>query len=222
MDDDRNHLCWSLIGVWGDASCPTLDEVIHCHNCEVYEAAGRSLLERDADDHYRAEWTEVLTLAKDVGERETLSVTVFRLGEEWFALPTEDLKEVTEVHTVRTLPHRSGKILKGLVNIRGELLLCVSLANLLEIAIDADTTEHLSHVVWPRIVVIERDGDRWGFPADEVYGIQRIDPGTLRDVPTTVARDHSSFTRGLFVWEGRNVGLLDAELVFYTLRRRIF
>jgi chemotaxis-related protein WspD len=214
--------CWGRIGVWGDLACPRLAEAVHCHNCECFEAAGRSLLERPADPAYLVEWSRSLAEEKGTREAATLSVVVLRLGAEWLALPTGLLQEVTEPQAVRTLPHKSGAVLKGLVNIRGELALCVSLAALLGIPDDPEGRARLSHVVWPRLVVLRRDRDRWAFPADEVYGIQPVGRASLQPVPATVARDQSRFTQGLFAWHGHSVGLLDPDLVLYALERRVF
>jgi len=214
--------CWSLIGVWGRSSCTELGRVVHCHNCPTFEAAGRSLLERETDPAYRAEWSAILARSKAVEERATLSLVVFRLGEEWLALPTRVLQEVTEPQVVRTLPHRSGAILKGLVNIRGELLLCVSLHGLLGLTREPAGLARMSAVTWPRLAVIAADGDRWAFAVDEVFGIQLINPAALGEVPATVAKSRVSFARGLFEWQGTTVGLLDPELVFSGLRRKVF
>ena len=214
--------CWSLIGVWGAASCRELEHVVHCHNCAHFEAAGRSLLERETDQAYRAEWTRILALSKAEEARATLSVVVFRLGEEWLAMPTRVLQEVTEPQVVRTLPHRSGAILKGLVNIRGELLLCVSLHSLLGLGRTAAPEQQMSAVVWPRLMVITAAGDRWAFAVDEVYGIQPINQAAIGEVPATVALSRVSFTSGLFEWQGIKVGLLEPDLVFSGLKRKVF
>ena len=56
---------------------------------------------------------------------------VFRIGAEWIGLPTDVFQEVAEECIVHTLPHRRGGVLAGLVNVRGELLLCVALEILL-------------------------------------------------------------------------------------------
>ena len=44
--------CWNHIGVSGDGTCPELVKVVHCHNCPVYAAGGRSLLEREPPAEY--------------------------------------------------------------------------------------------------------------------------------------------------------------------------
>ena len=56
---------------------------------------------------------------------------MFRLGAEWFALPTIAVDEVAELRGIHSLPHRRGGMLLGLVNVQGELIVCVSLARVL-------------------------------------------------------------------------------------------
>ena len=60
-----------------------------------------------------------------------MAVLLFRLQAEWLALPAQVFQEVAERRPVHSLPHRRQGIVLGLVNVRGELLLCVSLARLL-------------------------------------------------------------------------------------------
>src|SRR5262245_55109050 len=124
--------CWNRIGVRGDRSCPELPKVVHCHNCPVFAAAGRQFLDAPSPQGYLEEWTERLTAALEETATDLQSVLIFRLGEEWLALRVQVLVEVTNPRPVRRVPHRAG-LLAGLVNIRGELHLCVRLAQLLGI-----------------------------------------------------------------------------------------
>ena len=56
--------CWNQIGVMrAIAPVAKLKTVIHCRNCKVYWAAGRSLLERNAPPEYLQEWTDILSEA---------------------------------------------------------------------------------------------------------------------------------------------------------------
>jgi chemotaxis-related protein WspD len=130
MRDD----CWNDIGVWSETtpSCPRLAEVIHCQNCDVFARAGRGLLDRAAPAGHLEAWSEELARAKDsVAADDRLSLFVFRVGNEWLALPMSTVKEVAEPLPVRTLPRRSGGLLAGLVNVRGELHLAFSMTMLL-------------------------------------------------------------------------------------------
>lgn len=134
--------CWNTIGVTGDRSCPELQKHVHCRNCPVFNAAGQRLFEREPPAEYLAEWTKRLAEPEVVAERGTLSVLIFRVGEEWLAFDIGLLVEIAEPRPIHSLPQRSNEILAGLVNIRGELELCVSLSGLLGIEPTAIASGH--------------------------------------------------------------------------------
>ena len=112
--------CWNRIGVRGDRSCPELAKVTHCHNCPVFAAAGRRFLDAPSPPDYIDEWTVRLAAPDDGAAQEEFSALVFRLGDEWLALPVGVLVEVTRPRPPHRIPHRGG-LLAGVVNIRGEL-----------------------------------------------------------------------------------------------------
>lgn len=125
--------CWNRVGVKGDRSCPELTKYVHCRNCPVFTAAGQRLFEREPPPGHLTEWTKRLAEPEAVVEQGTVSVLVFRIGEEWLAADIALLVEIGELRPIHTIPHRTNEILIGLVNIRGELELCVSLGGLLGI-----------------------------------------------------------------------------------------
>jgi chemotaxis-related protein WspD len=220
---DSEETCWNTIGVWGEVQprCERLPEVIHCQNCEVYCKAGRGLLERVPTDEYLEEWQEELAEEKVKEEAASQSLVVFRLGIEYLALPMRALLEVIEPRVVRTLPHVKRGVFQGLVNLHGQMQLCVSLADLVGIDRNAASTSVRDRLVHPRMMVIEKDSERWVFAVDEVFGIASVKNHDLRDVPVTVSHDRSAYTRGVFEWNGHSVGLLEDELVFGSLRRKL-
>lgn len=214
--------CWNRIGVWAPQgkSCARLAEVVHCQNCNVYADAGKKLLEREAPDQYREEWTENLRQHKDQDQQTLRSAFVFRLGAEWFALPTEVLNEVTEIRGIHRIPHNSSRILRGLVNIRGELHLCVSLGYLfgLEKGVPKGSDRRQVH---ERIVVIERERERYVFPVSEVSAIHRFGDDQVTEAPATIANKSGTFLSGIVRIGARNAGLLDPALLFQALGRRL-
>src|SRR5688572_24784638 len=118
------HDCWNRIGVEGNATCRELAKYIHCRNCPVYSAAGLQLLDRPLPADYRRERAEHYAQRKTISRPARLSVVVFRIAGEWFALPTTAFQEVVEHRAMHTLPHRRRGLALGLVNVRGELLVC--------------------------------------------------------------------------------------------------
>lgn len=223
--------CWNRIGVMGDRSCGELKTVIHCRNCAVYSAAGRSLLERPAPAEYLKEWTDMLaetaTEQVSVGEgtlvraTDAVSVIIFRLGNERLALPVSILQEVTSPCIIHTVPHRSNDLFLGILNIRGETLLCASLSRLLglEPVADANSANPIST---RRLIVAGRDESKWVFPVDEVYGIYRFHSNEFKESPVVVSKATEAYTTGVFTWQDKKVNFLNCEMLFHTLNRKIF
>jgi chemotaxis-related protein WspD len=213
--------CWNKIGVRGDGSCPQLEEHVHCRNCPVYFAGAVALLDRPAPSDYLADWTNHFAEPKQAQEAETQSVVIFRIGGEWLGLPTQVVSEVTNALTIHSLPHRRSGVVVGLANVRGELVVCASLAHVLGIRPAADTKQNKPQIQHARLLVIRRDDFRMVCPVDEVHGIQRFQSRELQEVPTTVAKAAASYSKAILSWNKHTVGLLDEERLFAWLKRSI-
>jgi chemotaxis-related protein WspD len=211
--------CWNKIGGNGDGTCAELDKFVHCRNCPVYSAAARQLLDRSPPPDYRHGWVEHFSRVKHRVKPGKMSAVLFRIGAEWLALPTRTFQEVAEQRRIHSLPHRRQGILLGLINIRGELLLCVSLGRLL--GIESDTAREKPSNLCDRLVVTQWQGTLLTFPVNEIHGVHRYHPEELKEAPATVAKSHSNFTHGILTWQGKPVSCLDADLMFSTLNRRL-
>ena len=229
-NDPRSRLpgegdCWNHIGVSGDRSCPELNTFIHCRNCSVSAKAARTFFDRRAPEGYLADWSRWLTESAgaardDEAEREddhvlvhgqVVSIFIFRLGEEWLAFRTETVAEVTLPRPVHRIPHRSNLVLTGLVNLQGQVQLCISLHNLLGVTAPES----------PSRLVVLRDPDRaetWAFAADEVLGVRRVSRSQWRSVPSTLIDLTVGFSQAVLSWNGRSIGLLDEQRVFSAVR----
>lgn len=200
--------CWREIGVGGDRSCPELVEHVHCRNCPVHQAAGRELFERPVPDGYRAQWTHDLAVAPPSASG-SRSFLVFRLGAEWLALRALACSEVSEVRPAHVVPHRSRRLLAGIINVRGRLLPFVHLHNLLGAAAAVDDDE--GRALRPRLVVLGEDERSWAFVADEVAGVVYFPDDAIGEVPATVAAGLSPYVVARASFHERTVGLLDAD-----------
>lgn len=214
-----DRTCWKEIGTFGDRSCPELAALAHCRNCPVYAAAGRRLLDREFPDGYREEWTALLANHKDSGEVETFSTIVFRLREELLALKTVFFQQAAEAAVPHTIPLRTGEVFKGIINVNGELVLCVDVAALLGITGEEGVTT--VRKVYPRLVVVNREGQRFAFPTDEILGVHRFPLAAIQELPATVSRSIRALTAGILPWQGKTVGLLEEEKFFAALSRSL-
>ncbi|MBD2519339.1 purine-binding chemotaxis protein CheW [Nostoc sp. FACHB-973] len=248
MEEDNNinieqpifNDCWNKIGVMGDRSCTELKTVIHCYECPVYAAVGDSLLEREAPKDYLEDWLHILeetsdTLISDNNEAiirttEAVSTIIFRLENERLALPVRMLQEVNHPCVIQPLPHRSNHLFLGLVNIRGEILLCASLKHLLHIQPTQENVNNKANkkdqptvegTNLQRMIVAGQGEDKWVFPVDEVHGIFRFHLNELQDAPVVITKSEEAYTKGIIYWEGKQVNYLDSDLLFYTLNHKI-
>ena len=204
--------CWRVIGVGGDRSCPELEQFIHCRNCPVLADAARTFFDRAAPAGYLESWHDILAEPAQAADTEATSLLVFRIEREWLALPTALLVEVTPVRTLHRVPHRAGGGLAGLVNIRGQLQLCMSLHAVLGLPGGPSARPHGDTSTPARLLVVEREGERpqrWVLGVDEVAGVQRVARSALRPVPSTVSQASARCSTALFEWQDRTVALLD-------------
>jgi chemotaxis-related protein WspD len=213
--------CWNRIGIRGDASCPELARHIHCRNCEVYAAAAQALLDRPRSITDIAERTRHVAQPKIEDEPGAGSVLIFRIGVEWLALPTEVVQEVIDVRSVHSLPHRRGGAVLGVTNVRGELVVTISLSHLLGLGTGTAPAETRGRLAHKRFLVMRREEIRAVCPADEVHGIHRFNPSAVKDAPATVARSAGRFTHGVLEWLGHTVGMVDARLLFDGVERSL-
>jgi chemotaxis-related protein WspD len=217
--------CWNQVGVWGKTAnrCPELERVIHCRNCPRYSAAGRRLLDRMPAPESRQEWTVQLAKEKQAKNLSTKSAFVFRAGGEWLALPASLIREVVDMGRIHTIPHRSGHILRGLVNIRGKLEVCVSIGGVLGLEQGERKRDAHAHgyATPERLVVGVREGQTIVFPVTEVRGHVHYTTEMLRELPVTVSGSKAVYTKGILCLEDRDIGFLEDEVLFRTLTRSL-
>ena len=217
--DLESSSCWSKIGVEGDQTCLELRQHVHCHNCPVYSRAAVQFLDRPVTPEYRREWTEHFAREKRIATPAKTSAVVFRIGNEWLAMPTQAFQEIAERRALHSLPHRRSGVVLGIVNVRGELLICASLDRLL--GLQPDIRPKRSRVVFDRLLVADWSGQRLTFPVDEVHGVHRFHQFDLREPPATVTKSGLNCTIGVFPWRNFTVGFLDPDALFNALNGKL-
>ena len=217
--EDNVHACWNEIGVYGNGKCEELQKFIHCRNCPVYSTAGVQLLNRQLTPEYRRERTEHFAREKKMAVPSKISAVLFRISNEWLALSTQAFQEVAERRLVHSLPHRRQGMVLGLVNVRGELLICVSLGRLL--GLERATPLEAPRKTHERLMVVSWEGNRLAFPVDAVDGIHRFQPTELKTPPATVSKSSPTWMEGVISWRDHSVGFLDANTLFASLNRSL-
>jgi chemotaxis-related protein WspD len=205
--------CWKTIGINGDGSCVQLPQHVHCRNCPVYAGAAAQMLDIEVPPRYAQESTDVVASEKPVAPAEVTAVVIFRIGAEWLALPSAIFKEVAADRLIHSLPHRRNGALLGVVNIRGELLVCASLTHIL--GVDGG----IASGGMRRMLVIQEGSNRTVCPVDEVHGIERFQAQSFNQVPAILGAAALTYTKGVVSWRRRSVGVLDSDLILQALNR---
>ena len=188
-------------------------------------SASAALLQRRLPVDYLSENTQQLAAPLSCSEKaETLSLLIFRLRAEWFALRSGLCQQVLLPLSAHRLPHRSNQTLLGVVNVRGQMLMKVSLPSVLQLPAQlreeksrdktadgsAPERERLEKKqIYPRMVVIEKaanDGARetWVFDVDELEGIHPICCSSFEAPPLGVAMS-AACTQKMFLWQNNTI-----------------
>jgi chemotaxis-related protein WspD len=213
--------CWNKIGIWGNRECGELKHTMHCRNCLVYSSAARQLLGAELPPDYLERWATYFATERKEESRQMQSALIFRVGAEWLALSPTNLQEIAEGRPTHSVPQGRDSALLGLSNIGGELLVCMALDRLLDLEKMRSEISSSKRLIYRRLVVAGREGQRFVFPVDEVHGICRFHPNELKEVPSTVAKAQRAYIRGILLWENKSVGCLNDELLFDMLDRSL-
>lgn len=224
VDMRDSESCWRRIGVEGDRSCPRLAQSVHCRNCPVFSAAGQELLQCETPPEYLDYSTRQLANVEEGAATETFSLLIFRVGSEWLSLDARTIVEVVDPRPIHRIPHRTNRLLLGLANIRGELHLCLSLRELLDI--DPTKSDATSGYASPmrsrqRLLVAEHGQERWVFPVDEVEGVHHVPAGAMESLPHTVQKSPRYYSQAIFSHDNKRVGMLSVSRLFQALQRTV-
>lgn len=153
----------------------------------------------------------------EAGSRGATGVLMFRLGEESLSLPARSLRRVNPHVGVSPIPLARSPLLRGICSIRGELILCADLHQLLGIT-PAAPQSPAGNADPRRMIVIGPADAPWVFEADAVMGIERVDAASFIPPPVTLAGSTLDFAAGLFDTPAGRITVLDDTRVLAGLK----
>jgi chemotaxis-related protein WspD len=212
MNANLDH-CWRRIGVYGgDQTCPLLVEALHCRNCTVFSNAARTLFDRESEADPPESWN-----LQDNADASMRAALVFRLGQQWLGLPPLLIAEVAGRQPIRRLAHRTAGRLEGVVNVRGELHLCVSLGELLGLGASGETGDSA------RMVLVKDSGGQvLAFRCEEVLGLQHFPNSSVQPAPDTLPEPLRECVEALFPTPTGHVAMLRGDAVVDLLEQALF
>lgn len=135
-----------------------------------------------------------------------MGILLFRLGDEWYAIKVEDVREIDQEYARTPIPCVPDFIL-GVVNIRGEILSVTDLARMMRIG-SVDVTGD----VLPAIVV-HNDDCVTAFVVDEIGDIVDVPVDSIEPPLSTIDKLQAEFIAGSLYVNGSLVGLMNVSRI---------
>jgi purine-binding chemotaxis protein CheW len=155
---------------------------------------------------------EALAVAAEESEAaEGMSLLLFRIADEWYAVEAGDVREIFQDYAVTPVPCVPDFIL-GVVNIRGEILSVTDPARLMGLG----SIGSGAPTAWPAVVVTNQDVAT-ALVVDEVGDIVEVASDALEPPISGVDRLQAEFIAGSVFVSDRMVGLLNVERVLQPI-----
>jgi purine-binding chemotaxis protein CheW len=140
-----------------------------------------------------------------MGNSEDLQIVAFRLSSEEYALPITKVKDINRVMSLTKMP-KSPAFMKGVINLRGEIIPVVDLRERFNLPVSEATEDS-------RIMVVDFNNRLLGIIVDGVTEVLTI-PTSEIDIPPTVSKLNIKQVPGVGKVNNRLLILLDIDEVF--------
>jgi len=126
----------------------------------------------------------------------------FFLGDFFFGIEVEKVQEVISYQEMTRAP-QAPPVVRGLINLRGQIVTAIDLLRLLEIGESSLEKE-------PMNIVIRTDGGAVSFLVDEIEDIIEVDDTSFEHPPETLQGVARKLIRGAYKLPNRLLLVLDA------------
>ena len=134
----------------------------------------------------------------------------FRLGDELFAANVGKVLEILEIPRITKVP-RSPAFMRGVINLRGNVLPVIDTRN--KFGLPA-TTDTINSCILVLNISIEGKEVVLGAVVDAVQEVMEIDESQIQAVPSVGAKYKTEFIQGMIKVNERFIMILDLDLVF--------
>ena len=127
----------------------------------------------------------------------------FYVGDGYFGIPVQQVQEVVRPQPITPVP-LAPKVVRGLINLRGQILTAIDLRYRLGLGEPGDPAKLMN-------VVVRADDSPVSFLVDEIGGVLDVDDATFEGPPETLQGDMRELIGGAYKLEGRLLLALSTE-----------
>lgn len=142
-----------------------------------------------------------------------INLVVFLLNNEWYGVEEIEIREILRYKKIFFVPH-ADSYMEGIVNVRGEIIPVINLADLLGLQRSSFQKES-------RILVVDKDIFKVGLLVDKVAEIIELDKDTLQILSDVVSQEKALFFKGEFNWQNTVITLLALDTIIKYKQERV-
>ena len=167
-----------------------------------------AFFQREPEAADRERWrAEIAAAPADPSQNGRFMLFVFRVGGERFGIEPAHVDLAAPLPGIHSIPHR-GVSVAGVVNVRGTVTLCFSLADVLGCA-PGPSAER------PMLLVLSHGGWRVACRVDAAEGVSSFVQSDLQSPPSTLQATARTHIKGIFdSGNGTGIGWLDVTSLF--------
>ncbi|MFP4015924.1 MAG: chemotaxis protein CheW [Halanaerobiales bacterium] len=139
-------------------------------------------------------------------KREEKQFIVFSLGEEKFGVDVKQIKQIIPMDESTHIPN-APSFVKGVINLRGEIIPIVDLKQKLTVVADTIVSKE------GKIIIVELDSNSIGMQVDSVSEMMRIYEDEIADPPRIVKGINRNYLKGVAKLDDKLLILLDLDKI---------
>jgi chemotaxis signal transduction protein len=132
-------------------------------------------------------------------------VVTFRTGMETYGMDIDQIREIIMTQDITPVPGMKDTV-KGIINLRGEIIPVIELAEILKVREKLEETNKRK----PRVIILDRDQGGYGVLVDEVMEVVKVSP---EDVNTQIGQEQivmsDYMVKGIIHTSGKMIIYLD-------------
>lgn len=159
--------------------------------------------ERQIFDH-RAEHLMQVSQRSDLMGLRPLAVV--GLGDEYFGLDLEVVREFTEFHKVTPIPCCPDHVV-GNINLRGEIVTLIDIRRALHMQVDGQNPTS-------KAIVVHIDDLVMGIPVERVFDVLYLQKSDIKPNPMATSEGDRDYLQGTVLYQEKMMGILNLSKIF--------
>lgn len=152
------------------------------------------------------------SLAQEAEEEEAsdqMAILLFRLDKEWYAVEVDDVREIDQDYAVTPIPCVPSFV-RGVVNIRGEIVSVIDIAALMQLGVARDAEGSPA-------IVIQNEECTTAMIVDEIGDIAEIEAHWVEPPLSTTDKTQADYVTGSVHLGERLVGLMNTDHILQPI-----